>query len=54
MSKEDIKFILENNIECAIEMYNEPLESDDFLDESLYQGEANVKLYKGKVIIHYV
>ena len=54
MSKEDIKFILENSIECAIEMYNEELEVDDFLDESLYQREANVKLYKGKVIIHYV
>ena len=54
MTKEYIKFILENSIECAIEMYNEPLESDDFLDESLYEGEANVKLYKGKVIIHYV
>lgn len=49
----DINFIIDNNIECEIEMMDEFSDSDEYDNVGLFEGERKLKLYKGKVIIHF-
>jgi hypothetical protein len=49
----DITFIIENNVECEIEMVDEFTNPELYENVPLYEGERKPKLYKGKVIIHF-
>lgn len=48
-TKNDINFIINNNIECAIEMVAE----DDDEESDAFEGRRVPRLYKNKVIIHF-
>jgi hypothetical protein len=52
ITKEDIQFILDNEVDCEIEMIDEFLGSGESSDELLFEGELIPKLHKGKVIIY--
>lgn len=50
-TKNDISFIVENNIECHIEVIDEFTDTKEYIGTA--EGFRKPKLYKGKVIIHY-
>ena len=52
ITKEDIRFIMDNNIECEIEMMDEFTDPELYEDVPMFEGERKPKLYKGKIIIH--
>lgn len=49
----DALFILDNKIECEIEMMDEFTNPEEYYGVPLYEGERKPRLYRGKVIIHY-
>jgi len=48
-TKNDVDFIVDNNVECEIEMIDEYSDSDSYASDS----RKRPKLHKGKVIIHF-
>lgn len=52
ITKDDIKFILENEVECEIEMVDEFESDEEINDELMFHGDLTPKLHKGKVIIY--
>ena len=52
ITKEDIRFIMDNDVECEIEMMDEFTNPDMFEDIPMFESERTPKLYKGKIIIH--
>lgn len=52
ITKEDIQFILDNDVECEIEMIDEFLGQGETSEELLFEGDLVPKLHKGKVIIY--
>lgn len=52
ITKEDIKFIMDNNIDCEIEMMDEFTNPEMYEDVPLFEGERKPQLHKGKIIIH--
>ena len=52
ITKSDIDFILNNEIDCEIEMVTDCGSQKDYDDMEFYDAEKKPKLYKGKVIIH--
>ena len=52
ITKEDIKFIMDNNIELEIEMMDEFTDPELYEDVPMFEGDRKPKLYKGKIIIH--
>ena len=51
---DEAMFVLNNNIECDIEMMDEFTNPEHYEDVPLFEGERKPKLYKGKIIIHYL
>ena len=52
ITKEDIKFILDNDIECEIEMVDEFDIDEDISSDYISSSDLVPKLHKGKVIIY--
>lgn len=52
-TKDDVSFIINNKVDCEIEMMDEFSNPEEFGNSGLYDGERMPKLYKGKVIIHF-
>jgi hypothetical protein len=52
ITKDDIKFIMNNNIELEIEMMDEFTNPENYDDVPLFEGERKPKLHKGKIIIN--
>lgn len=48
----DALFILDNNIECEVEMMDEFSNPEEYAGVPLFEGERKPKTHKGKVIIH--
>jgi hypothetical protein len=53
-SLDEAIFVANNNIECEIEMMDEFTNPELYEDTPLYEGERKLKLYKGKIIIHFL
>lgn len=51
---DEAMFVLNNNIECEIEMMDEFTNPEHYEDVPLFEAERKLKLYKGKIIIHYL
>lgn len=49
---DDAFFVVNNSIECEIEMMDEFTNPEHYEDVPLFEGERKPKLYKGKIIIH--
>ena len=47
-------FVANNKIYCEIEMMDEFTNPEHYEDTPLYEGERKPKLYKGKIIIHFL
>jgi hypothetical protein len=52
INKDDIKFILDNDIECEIEMIDEFDIDEDISSDYISSSDLIPKLHKGKVIIY--
>lgn len=52
ITKDDIRFIMDNEIECFIEMMDEFTNPEFYEGVPLFEGEKKPKLHKGKIIIH--
>lgn len=52
-TKNDVDFIVDNNVECEIEMMDEFTNPEQYENVPLFEGERKPKLHKGKVIIHF-
>lgn len=52
-TKADVDFIVDNDIECEIEMMDEFTNPEEYYGVGLFEGERKPKLHKGKVIIHF-
>jgi hypothetical protein len=50
--KDDIKFILDNDVECEIEMVDEFDIDEDISSDYIDSSDLTPKLHKGKVIIY--
>jgi hypothetical protein len=51
---DDAIFIQNNNIECEIEMMDEFTNPEEYEGVPLFEGVKKPKLYKGKIIIHFL
>ena len=51
---DDAIFIQNNKIECEVEMMDEFTNPEQYEDVPLYEAERKPKLYKGKIIIHFL
>jgi hypothetical protein len=47
-------FVANNGIECEIEMMDEFTNPEEYEGVPLFEGERKPKLYKGKIIIHFL
>lgn len=47
-------FVVNNNIECEIELIDEITNPEMYEDVPLYETERKPKLYKNKIIIHFL
>lgn len=52
ITKDDIKFILENDVDCEIEMIDEFDIDEDISSNYISSADLVPKLHKGKVIIY--
>lgn len=52
-TKSDVAFIVDNEVDCEIEMMDEFTNSEEYTSEALYEGEKKPRLHKGKVVIHF-
>jgi hypothetical protein len=50
-TKEDAKFIIDQDIDCDIKMMDEFSDPQEYIGVPLFEGEQKPKLHKGKVII---
>lgn len=51
---DDALFVINNNIQCEIEMMDEFTNPEQYENVPLFEGERKIKFFKGKIIIHYL
>ena len=53
ITRSDIDFIIDNDIDIELEMFDEFDNPDEYMNVPLFEGERKPKLHKNKIIIHY-